>query len=201
MSRWVLRPPVESWGELFLGSMENKKTYSELLRSPLWQKKRLKILERDDFTCQYCGCKEKELQVHHRIYHKGAKPWEYDDSELITLCSRCHEIETEEKNYHYETFKDICNLAREIGLSEQFIGVAFAHIYSVLEAISNNELCDNDRFVSNLLLGTCNNKDAEILFERGLSLSKEDLSFLENYWPQLIDIYNKKGKYKDAPVG
>lgn len=74
-------------------------------------------------------------------------------------------------------------------------------MFSVLEAISNNELCDNDRFVSNLLLGTCNNKDAEILFERGLSLSKEDLSFLEDYWPQVIDIYKKKGKYKDAPVG
>ena len=180
--------------------MENKKTYSELLRSPLWQKKRLKILERDDFTCQHCGCKERELQVHHRIYHKGAKPWEYDDSELITLCSRCHEIETEEKNYHYETFKDICSLARELGLSEQFIEVAFSYIFSALEAISNNELCDDDRLAYNLLLGTCNNKDAEILFERGLSLSKEDLSFLENYWPQLIDIYNKKGKCKDAPV-
>ena len=174
--------------------MENKKNYSELLRSPLWQKKRLKILERDDFTCQYCGCKERELQVHHRVYHKGAKPWEYDDSELITLCNRCHEVETEEKNYHYETFKDICDLARGLGLSEQFIGGAFSYIFSVLEAISNNELCDHDRLVSNLLLGTCNNKDAEVLFDRGLSLSKEDLSFLEIYWPQLIDIYKKKGK-------
>ena len=181
--------------------MKYKETYAELLRKPEWQKKRLEIMQRDDFTCQYCGSKERELQVHHRVYHKGAKPWEYDDSELITLCNRCHEIETEEKNYHYETFKDICSLARELGLSEQFIGVAFSYMYSVFEAISNNELCDNDRFVSNLLLGTCNNKDAEILFERGLSLSKEDLSFLEDYWPQVIDIYKKKGKYKDAPVG
>ena len=171
--------------------MENKKTYSELLRSPLWQKKRLKILERDDFTCQHCGSKERELQVHHRVYHKGAMPWEYDDSELITLCNQCHEVETYEKNYHYETFKDICDLARKIGLSEQFIGAAFSYIFSVLEAISNNELCNDDRFVSNLLLGTCNNKDAEILFERGLSLSKEDLSFLEMYNPEFINIYKK----------
>ena len=88
----------------------------------------------------------------------------------------------------------MCDLARGLGLSEQFIGGAFSYIFSVLEAISNNELCDHDRLVSNLLLGTCNNKDAEVLFDRGLSLSKEDLSFLEIYWPQLIDIYKKKGK-------
>ena len=93
--------------------------------------------------------------------------------------------------------KIFVTLQGKIGLSEQFIGVAFSYIFSVLEEISNNELCDNDRFVSNLLLGTCNNKDAEVLFEKGLSLSKEDLPFLENYWPQVIDIYKKKIECKD----
>ena len=132
MSRWVLRPPVESWGELFLGSMENKKTYSELLRSPLWQKKRLRILERDDFTCQHCGCKERELQVHHRIYHKGAKPWEYDDSELITLCSRCHEIETEENNFLYSTFCDLKTMFGQVGLSKTAMNACFQRIATFL---------------------------------------------------------------------
>lgn len=172
--------------------MEKRKTYAELLRSPLWQKKRLKIFERDNFTCQYCGSKERELQVHHRIYHKGVKPWEYDDSELITLCDRCHEVETDEKNYHYDTFKDICKLAREIGLSEQFIGAAFSHIFSMLEAISNNKIYNgDDNLLYDLLIGTCNNKDAEILFEKGLSLREEDLPFIEKYWSELIDIYRK----------
>ena len=80
-------------GRICFYNMGKKESYAEMLRSPLWQKKRLEIMQRDDFTCQHCGCKERELQVHHRVYHKGAKPWEYDDSELITLCDRCHDAE------------------------------------------------------------------------------------------------------------
>ena len=61
------------------------------LRSPLWQKKRLEIMQRDNFTCCKCGCTHKELQVHHIKYIKGRKPWEYDNEDLITLCNDCHE--------------------------------------------------------------------------------------------------------------
>ena len=172
--------------------MEKKKTYSELLRSPLWQKKRLEIMQRDNYICQHCGCEGRELQVHHKVYHKGAKPWEYDDSELITLCDQCHEAETDAKNTHYETFKEICNIAREIGLSEQFIGYAFSCIYGLLESISIKDMDEKTAKIAfDLLLGTCNNKDAAILFESGLSLDNNALEFLKTYWPQFIDVYKR----------
>jgi len=67
-----------------------KKNYSDLLKDPRWQKKRLQILERDDFTCQGCGGKENTLHVHHKEYVYGRMPWEYDDEELITYCEDCH---------------------------------------------------------------------------------------------------------------
>lgn len=67
--------------------------YSEQLKDPRWQKKRLEILQRDDFTCQICGHKDKTLHVHHVYYKKGLKPWEYKDSSLITLCEDCHHEE------------------------------------------------------------------------------------------------------------
>jgi 5-methylcytosine-specific restriction endonuclease McrA len=35
--------------------------YSDQYKSPLWQKKRLEIMNRDKFTCQECGEKEKQL--------------------------------------------------------------------------------------------------------------------------------------------
>ena len=70
-----------------------KEDYAELLRSPLWQKKRLEIMQRDNFTCCKCGCTYKELQVHHIKYIKGRKPWEYDNEDLVTLCSDCHNEE------------------------------------------------------------------------------------------------------------
>jgi 5-methylcytosine-specific restriction endonuclease McrA len=33
----------------------------------------------------------KGLNVHHKYYITGLKPWEYDDDALITLCQECHQ--------------------------------------------------------------------------------------------------------------
>lgn len=74
-------------------------TYSEKLRDPRWQKKRLDILSRDNFTCQCCGDTETELNVHHKKYKKGKEPWDYPNNFLETLCKHCHLfITTLEKN-------------------------------------------------------------------------------------------------------
>ena len=66
--------------------------YSEQLKSPHWQRKRLEVMQRDNFTCVACGEKESQLQVHHGVYLKGVNPWEYDDKYLHTLCKNCHDI-------------------------------------------------------------------------------------------------------------
>lgn len=66
-------------------------TYLDLLKDPKWQKVRLKILERDNFTCTYCGGDEETLHVHHKIYLPNRKPWEYEDDCLTTLCKDCHQ--------------------------------------------------------------------------------------------------------------
>jgi hypothetical protein len=65
-------------------------SYSDLLRDPRWQRKRLEIMERDDWQCQECGDKATTLNVHHRRYVKGCKPWEYEDDDLVCLCQPCH---------------------------------------------------------------------------------------------------------------
>jgi 5-methylcytosine-specific restriction endonuclease McrA len=71
-----------------------KMTYSEKLRSPRWQKKRLEILDRDGWACVCCGTKEKNLQVHHVVYRK-IDPWDYPNYLLQTLCEDCHSIRQE----------------------------------------------------------------------------------------------------------
>ena len=58
---------------------------------PKWQEKRLHIMQMDGFKCRRCSEKDKPLHVHHLKYKKGAKPWEYPDSNLVTLCESCHE--------------------------------------------------------------------------------------------------------------
>jgi uncharacterized protein YllA (UPF0747 family) len=67
--------------------------YSEKLKDPRWQKKRLEILERDNWTCRSCGDKKTTLHVHHVIYLKGLSPWDYNKDCLLTLCESCHNFE------------------------------------------------------------------------------------------------------------
>lgn len=66
--------------------------YSELLKDPRWQKKRLRIFERDKWACTECHSTERTLSVHHKRY-QSHNPWETDDIYLVTLCNECHETE------------------------------------------------------------------------------------------------------------
>lgn len=65
-------------------------TYSEKLKDPRWQKKRLKILDRDNFKCRSCGDNKSTLHVHHISYSNN--PWDAEDGELVTLCTDCHKV-------------------------------------------------------------------------------------------------------------
>lgn len=71
-------------------------TYTEQLRHPEWQKKRLRMLEAAGWECSNCGDKSTTLHVHHRQYFKGRLAWEYGDDELVVLCEPCHANEHEE---------------------------------------------------------------------------------------------------------
>ena len=66
------------------------KTYWEKLQDPRWQRKRLEILQRDEFTCLKCGSTKDTLHVHHGYYERNTEPWEYPDDSLHTLCECCH---------------------------------------------------------------------------------------------------------------
>lgn len=79
-------------------------SYAELLKHPLWQKRRLEIFVRDNWTCQRCdysladaekeGNTANQFHAHHTIYFYKRKPWDYEDKYLYTLCSKCHDYET-----------------------------------------------------------------------------------------------------------
>jgi hypothetical protein len=82
------------WSYPFIKIQPETTTYAELLKHPLWQRKRLEIMQRDGFKC--CKCKNDQitLNVHHKKYIYGRKPWEYDNADLITLCEDCHSKES-----------------------------------------------------------------------------------------------------------
>lgn len=62
--------------------------YSTKLKSPKWQKKRLEVFNRDNFSCRTCGDTETELHVHHLKY--TGEPWDAPLEDLQTLCKDCH---------------------------------------------------------------------------------------------------------------
>lgn len=175
--------------------MKKKETYAELLRKPEWQKKRLEIMHRDNFTCQYCGSKENELQVHHRVYRKGAKPWEYDDFELITLCKNCHSLETLSKEVLYENFITIKENAYEIGLSDNFISHLLGIINETLFTLNINKCSEIDKKILLSIIDETNNiNDAKALFSNGIKLTTEEQRNLQQGCPWMYDIYKEYSK-------
>lgn len=86
-------------------------TYSEKLKDPRWQKKRLKVLQRDKFSCQYCYDKETTLHVHHMVYKNN--PWDVSLNNLITLCKNCHSLVESCKKHEFNI---------ELPIIKRFIG-------------------------------------------------------------------------------
>lgn len=74
------------------------KTYSDKLKDPRWQKKRLQVLSRDKFKCTLCSRGEHTLHVHHLRYEKSGNPWDSKIIDLETLCEQCHEVKEMCKN-------------------------------------------------------------------------------------------------------
>jgi len=105
--------------------------YLDQLKSPKWQKKRLEILSRDNWTCKKCGDKDTELHVHHLKY--SGKPYESNNDDLITLCKHCHLLFTETESLDINLFKSVC---KEIE-SQFYVNMCFIYngemtgIYSI----------------------------------------------------------------------
>lgn len=71
--------------------MSTNSTYSDKLKNPKWQKKRLSVLNRDKWKCKLCGDADTNIQVHHTKY-VGANPWDTPDEFLISICEHCHQV-------------------------------------------------------------------------------------------------------------
>lgn len=68
-----------------------KNEYAQDRKHPLWQKKRLEILQRDGWRCVACGDNGSQLSVHHAYYVTGRHCWEYPSFSLTSLCDDCHD--------------------------------------------------------------------------------------------------------------
>lgn len=90
---------------IFLGFVFYIMNYSEKLKHPKWQRKRLEVLQRDDFKCCLCGDDETELHIHHLKY--TGEPFEAPLEHLQTICKVCHSNIEDHKEYNIEKCKGI----------------------------------------------------------------------------------------------
>lgn len=110
--------------------------YSELLKDPRWQRKRLKIFERDEFKCRRCNDEFTNLHIHHLYYKNGVMPWEYPDDALITLCQLCHR--------KVEFVKWLTKKGRIMLIKDGFGQVDVNEIFRLID----KQLCENNHYES-----------------------------------------------------
>lgn len=89
-------------------------TYAEKLQDPRWQKLRLEILNRDNWSCRYCGDTSVTLHVHHRHYF-GNNPWDTPPECLDTLCKDCHAIIHKMTPLEFYLYEAVVNRENEDG--------------------------------------------------------------------------------------
>ena len=118
-----------------------KSNYSEKLKNPKWQKKRLEILNIHNFKCELCGCETKELHVHHRFYIKGREVWQYDNDVFQVLCCDCHKKEHSKQQKQVEViperYKTLIDLVERLN-SREPLNSSYLELF--LEEIYNDEL-------------------------------------------------------------
>lgn len=71
-----------------------------------WKRKRLEILDRDNYECQMCkerGQQSQATTVHHMVHLRTDKSLALTDSNLLSLCSACHNEVHPEKLKKFET--------------------------------------------------------------------------------------------------
>lgn len=136
--------------------------YSKKLKDPRWQKKRLEILERDDWSCQKCSDTESTLVVHHRRYIYGKDPWDYPNYMLVTLCESCHETERETRQEYEDMLLEI--------LKEKFFA---DDLYSLTCGFCNVKLKYPSEVFSNIMEWFLQNDD---LVDKVSDLYFEDLN-------------------------
>lgn len=113
-------------------------TYYEKLQNPLWQKKRLEILERDNWKCVKCQSTENTLHVHHKTYDFDKEPWDYQDKNFITLCNKCHKEEELHKVYFNHTIKYLLKNGISYNDLLSIISDKFLETYEANEQKGNN---------------------------------------------------------------
>lgn len=116
-----------------------------------WKEFRQNILENDDYTCVRCGKSNSDgviLQVHHTIYYKGRKPWQYPTEECETLCKGCHAAEhgiiMPKYDWEFVQMEDLGDLIGECEYCSNSLRYSFTVFHEKWGSLNvGTKCCDN----------------------------------------------------------
>src|SRR3990167_8201193 len=134
------------------------KNYQERLKDPRWQKKRLFILQRDNFECQLCFDAENTLHVHHK-YYNNSDPWDAPDSALITLCAECHDQEGAASKPAIDSLKNTIYNAGGMNSAFRLISLAIKDSVKTENLLHLSEWVALSRYIEKLLKSRNDNGD------------------------------------------
>lgn len=137
---------------------DKKLTYSEKLRNPRWQRKRLEIWDRAGNKCENCNDSEFEMHVHHKWYERGREPWEYPNEALALLCSECHKQAQVtkllmDKLVGTMTIEQQDSIVFFFAENEHFYDVTPEQVWNFLIDILNNDRNFRNLFISKVRTG------------------------------------------------
>ena len=130
--------------------------YSDKLKHPKWQEKRLDVLSLKGYNCEACTNVNEQLQVHHINYIGGNEPWEYPNNNFLVLCDACHKKEHAYRDqaltniyYAFEAVNlpidNIINITNGINtLALRDNNSRYANVGSIIKFMLENESFYND---------------------------------------------------------
>lgn len=83
----------------FRDSQFTKRDKKLYMKSSSWKQKRERILYRDCYMCVSCLSSD-QLEIHHKTYKRLGNE---KDSDLVTLCRKCHQRQHDHYGYNYQT--------------------------------------------------------------------------------------------------
>ena len=144
------------------------KSYSEKLKDPRWQRKRLSIFERDEWKCRDCQSADGQLNVHHCGYVRN--PWDAPDEILMTLCNQCHSDRQEkEDDARLALARLFSRLPNKTGADDSLLCL----VQSMVSASGKNDATpimddlENIEYISDVrwYLYACENKSGRRMYE------------------------------------
>jgi hypothetical protein len=102
-------------------------------------------MSRDDFSCAVCHNDSETLNVHHRWYVRGRKPWEYAPDALVTLCEECHAYATGQQDRLCEALSrlDLSHFRSVTEFAESLLNQEKVHITRAPTRIEKPSECQS----------------------------------------------------------